>query len=105
MEQYPYTLHRLHLSPGGVDENGHTLQGVPSFIDLGPCRDEAKKGDLVVTVGGEVSSFSTFIFTPPGVTPIEPGETVEVREASGTIRVAGTVKRFRSGQLHCRIWL
>lgn len=105
MEQYPYVLQQRTISPGGVDEFGRPQQGAQNFVPLGRCRDEAKRGDAVVSVGGVVSSFSSFVLTPTTVPDITVGTYIEVRDKDGSTRVSGDVKRFRRGQLHCRLWV
>lgn len=105
--QYPYIL-QLSSQSGELerDENGDYIQGSESFTTVGKCRDEAgTPGQFTVTADGQKVDFSWIVYAPKDIPEIPFGKTVRVIDEAGNIRAFGTVKRFYSGQLNCRLWL
>ncbi|MDQ6482224.1 hypothetical protein [Dyadobacter sp. LHD-138] len=103
--QYPYDLYTSTVIGGGKDEDGNPIPAETAWSKVGICRDETdSKGQVKIVVDGiaYVSNFIVLIKKMELIIAV--GTEIEVREG-GDIRVKGSVKQFRKGQFHSKLWV
>jgi|SRR5215217_5612852 len=104
VRQYPYILQVMTTTPGSFNTDGDPVEPVSDYVTHAKCRDEANSGAKQINVDGTSHIFQALIQLPKGTAEVKVG--TRVRVVQGTdIRLLGTVKSFRSDQLHCRIWV
>ena len=102
--QYPYQL-VVKGSTGGGFVNGDPVPGTPTESMHAVCRDESNTGNKEITLpDGRYYVYNALIQLPFGTPEVAFGTEIEVRQGS-VVRVKGTVKGFRSDQMHCRLWV
>ena len=91
------------------DGDGNWVQpdaAEPEMVSI--CREETNgRGNEIQVGNGVFFKYSSLIQMPKGVKQILEGSTVFVSndQAGSDVRIKGTVLKFDSGQLHCRMWL
>ncbi|MDV3750655.1 hypothetical protein CMU19_04510 [Elizabethkingia anophelis] len=102
---YPYSLFILKTTGGGKDDDGFPIPVTKDWQELAPCRDQpAGSGNIISTISGEVTNYSSVIYVPIDTELIEANSQIEVRSGS-TVRLRANVIRFSKERLHCRIWV
>lgn len=107
--QYPHYL--LLTNPGGdseQDENGDWSESTPFNEFKSMCREEPNgSGEELNVGGGKYYRYSSLVQIPNGVNGIREGDSVLIaNDKNGQdVRVKGTVLKFDSRELHCRMWI
>jgi hypothetical protein len=107
--QYPHYLFVVKSDEESVqDENGNWIEELTSTVFVTKCREETNgRGNELQVGNGLFHKYSSLIQMPKGAQRVTEGTTVFVaNDAECTdIRMKGTVLKFDSGQLHCRMWI
>lgn len=109
IKQYPHFLFVITQEHESVqDEHGDWSEETSSLHYVSTCREETNgRGSELRLGSGKYYKYSSLIQLPKGAESVSEGATVIVaNDAEGlNIRIKGTVLKFDSGQLHCRMWI
>jgi len=102
----PHNLFVQQSTPVGNDADGFELPPATEWVFWCACREQPLGySQEAKGANGESYSYSSIVFSDPGVPKIESGTRIEVREPDGSVRLAGEVKRFSEDLMHVRIWV
>jgi hypothetical protein len=105
MIQYPHTLQVKQVSESTQNPDGSWSNGGESWVYVTECREETNgKGTLIALSDGQAIVFSSVVYMPVNVLPINVLTEIQVLSNDG-IRITGKVLKFDKGQLNCRLWL
>lgn len=105
MKQYPCDLFIMTATEGGTDENGFAVESQTDWMFHSKCREiPASSGNVISNESGQYISYSSKVVMPLGTKPILPNTKIKILNGEQVVLV-GTVIRFSSKQLHCRLWV
>lgn len=105
---YPYVLYLISNSVIQDEETGETSVNPNPEMFISQCRDQVNgSGKLIQGSDGDTITYNSIIHLPKNTSPIEVGKQVIIYQdkTKGVIRAKGTVLRFSSDSMHCRIWV
>ena len=105
MNEYPFELWVLTVvSAGGTDASGFETNPVSEWRKHSDCYEQVTGQSFIYRgENGDAFSYSSKIFLPEGTEKVEEGTDIQVRQ-NGSVRFAGTSKRFSRDIEHCRLW-
>ncbi len=105
MKQYPCDLLIMTTTEGGIDENGFAMEAQTDWKFHSICREiPAGSGAIVSNESGKHIAYSSKVVMPLGTKPIPANTKIKIIRGEQVVLV-GTVIRFSSKQLHCRLWV
>jgi len=107
MVRYPYSLWVLTPAAASTkNTDGDTVAGFLSWVKVSACRNESNgKAATIMLADGKTYVYDSVVFLPLGAPAIAINSSVEVRNATGGVRVSGIVNRFTADQLGSRLWV
>lgn len=103
---YPDTIY-LRKATVTQDEAGGPVESAVEWVKLSECRIEGNGGASAISVAsGKTYVYKYAVYMPAGLiaTP-KKGDTVRLRNSTGTIDQEMTVQDFMETKFHCRLWV
>lgn len=106
--QYPHYLLVKAVTDSTQDENGNWTEASETWVLQSFCREQTNgKGSVVNGPDGKAIVFASVIHLPLECESVAVGSEVIVSnsESEDDARIKGTVLKYDTGQLHCRLWV
>jgi len=108
MERYPHILTIIPTTESGQDENGNwvDVESPETTTNEYACRDEVNlMSRSVQLTDGKATIYSSMIYLPATEHQIKAGDTIEVKDIDGNLRLTGSVLRITNDRKNTRIWV